>query len=337
MENIVMETPASYKTENRNDYLGGSDTASILSLSPWQSAFMLYQKKIGAFQEEITPAKQKIFDRGHRWEEIVVEMLVDELEEQGHDVKILARNQRYTDPDYPFLRAEIDVELLIDGEEVNGEAKTVSPFAAKAWGEAGTDEIPIYYACQVMHGLMIKPRRRAVVAALTGFDDKPRIHWVDRDDDTIAIIRAKELAFWERIQTRNPPEPETLEDVSFLFKRDLGTVLEADDNILNLCQDIKRLKTDAKTLDSLISELTINLKKQIGDAATVQYAGYTICSWKNNKDSTKANLDKALADFMAWTHSFKDNPQMRGIEETLSQCITENTKTVPGIRPLLIK
>ncbi|MEI7752669.1 MAG: hypothetical protein WCJ71_11360 [Candidatus Omnitrophota bacterium] len=99
---------------------------------------MLYQKKIGEYQEEITPAKQKIFDRGHRWEEIVVEMLVDELEEQGHDVKILARNQRYADPDYPFLRAEIDVELLIDGEEVNGEAKTVSPFAAKAWGEVGT-------------------------------------------------------------------------------------------------------------------------------------------------------------------------------------------------------
>ena len=197
---------------------------------------------------------------------------------------------------------------------------------------------------------MIKPRRRAVVAALTGFDDKPRIHWVDRDDDTIAIIRAKELAFWERIQTRNPPEPETLEDVSFLFKRDLGTVLDADDNILNLCQDIKRLKTDARTLDGLINELTINLKKQIGDAATVNYADYCIASWRNNKDSERINYPAALCDFFNWLKSFKDNPQglsveeaiaqsikndphILSIEETLAQCITENTKTVPGIRP----
>ena len=306
--------------ENRNEYIGGSDTASILGLSPWQSTFMLYQKKIGEYQEEITPAKQKIFDRGHRWEEIVIEMLVDELEEQGHDVKVLARNQRYADYEYPFLRAEIDVELLIDGEEVNGEAKTVSPFAAKAWGEVGTDEIPIYYACQVAHGLMIKPRKRAVVAALTGFDDKPRIHWVDRDDDTIAIIRAKELAFWERIQTRNPPDPETLEDVSYLFKHDLGTVLEADDNVLNLCQEIKRLKGDAKELDGLITELTVNLKKIIGDAATVQYAGYCIASWKNNKDGTKV-------DFPALIKELNPDPEL----------IKKYTKTVPGIRPLLIK
>jgi putative phage-type endonuclease len=322
---------------NRNEYLGGSDVASILSLSPWQSAFMLYQKKIGEYVEEITPAKQKIFDRGHRWEEIVVEMLVDELEEQGHEVKIVARNQRYEDSQYPFIKAEIDVELLIDGEEVNGEAKTVSPFAAKAWGEVGTDEIPIYYACQVMHGLMVKPRRRSVVAALTGFDDKPRIHWVERDDDTIAIIRAKELEFWQRIQTRNPPDPVTLEDVSYLFQRDLGTILEADDNLLALCQEIKRLKADAKDLDGLITEMTTNLKKIIGDAATVQYSGCTIASWKNNKPSENINLSAAIYDFFNWLKSYKDNPQMRGIEDVLSQCIRENTKTVPGIRPLRLK
>jgi putative phage-type endonuclease len=305
---------------NRNEYLGSSDCAAILSLSPWQSAFMLYQKKIGEYVEEITPAKQKIFDRGHRWEEIVIEMLVDELEEQGHDVTVLARNQRYDDPEYPFLRAEIDVELLIDGEEVNGEAKTVSPFAAKAWGEAGSDEIPIYYACQVMHGLMVKPRRRSVVAALTGFDDKPRIHWVDRDDDTIAIIRAKELEFWQRIQNRDAPDPVTLEDVSYLFQRDLGTILEADDNILNLCQEIKRLKTDAQDLGELITDLTVNLKKIIGDAATVQYAGYCIASWRNNKSSEKT-------DWQALVKELKPSREL----------IAKYTHTVPGIRPLLIK
>jgi putative phage-type endonuclease len=305
---------------NRNEYIGSSDAAAILGLSPWQSEFMLYQKKIGEYTEEITPAKQKIFDRGHRWEEIVVEMLVDELENQGHDVKIIGRNNRYQDSQYPFIKAEIDVELLIDGEEVNGEAKTVSPFAAKAWGEEGSDSIPIYYAAQVMHALMVKPRERTVVAALTGFDDKPIIHWIVRDEETIDIIRAKEVAFWERIQNRNPPDPETLEDVSYLFQRDLGTIYEADDTVLNMCQDIKRRKSEIKTLEDIVNEQILTLKKLIGDAATVKYADYVIASWKNNKDSQKT-------DFPALIKAINPDPEL----------IARYTKIVPGNRPLLIK
>ncbi|MBK8117555.1 MAG: YqaJ viral recombinase family protein [Candidatus Accumulibacter sp.] len=104
--------------------------------------------------------KQRLFDRGHRWEPVVVEMLVDELLDRGHDVQIIDRNARYQDPEFPFLACELDLELLIDGEEHNAEIKTVSPFAAKAWGEQDTDEIPLYYAAQVMHGLMVKPRKR---------------------------------------------------------------------------------------------------------------------------------------------------------------------------------
>ena len=174
-----MNAPQEIYAPDRTTYIGGSDVASILGVSPWKSAFALYLEKTGASVEEETPAdKAKIFRRGKRWEPIVVEMLVDELRERGHEVELVAQNQRYADPTFPFLAAEIDLELLIDGEPTNGEAKTVIPFAAKFWGEEETDEIPIYYAAQVMHGLMIQPRRRAVVAALTGFDDRPRVHWV---------------------------------------------------------------------------------------------------------------------------------------------------------------
>ena len=245
-----MNVPQTIFAPDRLSYLGGSDVASILGVSPWTSPFMLYQKKIGDFVEEVTPGKQKIFDRGHRWEPIVVEMLIDELRERGDEVVIIGQNQRYHDPEYPFLAAEIDLELLIDGEEVNGEAKTVNPFAAKAWGDEDSDEIPIYYAAQVMHGLMIKPRRRAVIAALTGFDDKPRVHWIDRDEETISAIRAKEIEFWARIQNREPPEPTTIDDVKFLYQRDGGLVLEADSELIELCQALKDIKAQVKGAES---------------------------------------------------------------------------------------
>jgi putative phage-type endonuclease len=304
----------------RTQYLGGSDCASILSLSPWKTPLMLYEEKIGAYQEEVTPKKQRIFERGHRWEEIVIEMLVDELQDQGHDVKVLDRNQRYTDSEYQFIRAEIDVELLIDGEEVNGEAKTVSPFAAKFWGETGSDEFPVYYQAQTMHGLMVKPRRRCVVAAMTGFDDTPKIHWIERDEETIAAIRSKELEFWHCVQNRIAPEPSNLADLSYLFKQDTGIIIEADDKLLELCMDIKHLKSDSKTLEKQLEELTFTLKKTMGDAAILNYAGCTIATWKNNKSSDKTDW-QALAKEL--------NPSL--------ELIKKYTKTVPGIRPLLIK
>lgn len=315
-----MNAPETIFAPDRTTYLGGSDVAAILGLSPWMSPFMLYQKKIGAFVEEVTPAKQRIFNRGHRWEPIVVEMLVDELRDRGHDVEIIARNQRYQDPELPFLAAEIDLELRVDGEEVNGEAKTVSPFAVKAWGDEDSDEIPVYYAAQVMHGLMIKPRRRTVIAALTGFDDKPRIHWIERDEETIAGIRAREIEFWQRVQERSAPDPSTVDDVKWLYQCDGGTVLEADDEVLGLCQALKDAKAKAKIAESAAELLSTKLKIRMGTAARLLYRNQPLATWKNNKDSVKTDWQSAYLD----------------LGPTAAH-IAKFTSTTPGARPLLLK
>ena len=305
---------------DRTTYIGGSDTAAILGVSPWLSPFMLYQKKIGEFVEEVTPAKQKLYDRGHRWEPIVVEMLVDELKDRGHDVKILARNQRYQDPEFPFLAAEIDLELLIDGEEVNGEAKTINPFAVKDWGDENSDQIPIYYAAQVMHGLMIKPRRRAVIAALTGFDDKPRIHFMERDEETIAGIRSREVAFWNSIQNRQAPALATADDVAFLYKRDIGKTIEASNEILTVCEMLKDTKGQIKNAETQAELLATQIKIFMGDAAVLTYSGKPICTWKNNKSGTKTDW-KAIAEQL----------------EATPEIITLHTQATSGARPLLLK
>ncbi len=315
-----MNAPESIFAPDRSTYLGGADVAAVLGLSPWMTPFMLYQKKIGAFVEEVTPAKQKIFDRGHRWEPIVVEMLVDELRDRGHDVEIIARNQRYQDPEFPFLAAEIDLELLVDGEEVNGEAKTVNPFAAKAWGDEDSDEIPIYYAAQVMHGLMIKPRRRTIIAALTGFDEKPRVHWIERDEETIAGIRAREVEFWKRVQDRNPPDPTDPVDVKWLYQRDGGTAIDADDDLVLLCQQLKDMKANAKNVDGQIELIAAQIKARMGTAATLIYRGKPLATWKNNKDSVATDWKAAYLDL---------SPAAGHIDRF--------TTTKPGARPFVLK
>lgn len=269
---------------DRTTYIGGSDVAAILGISPWKSQFRLYQEKIGAYIEEVTPAKQRMFDRGHRWEPVVAEMVMDELRAIGHDVVLLDRGMRYPDNELPFLAAEIDLELWIDGEETNVEIKTVHPFAAKEWGEEGTDEIPLHYTAQVMHGLMIRPRKTAIVAALIGVDDL-RLHQVRRDDETIAAIRLKEIEFWRRVQDMDPPDPETPEDVKWLYAKDAGTVAEADDELFSVWEDLSYRQEVAKHAEDSIELLQTKIKLAMGTAATLIYQRKKLCTWKSQSSS----------------------------------------------------
>lgn len=307
---------------DRTSFIGGSDAACILGVSKWKTPLQLYMEKIGAHVEEITPAKQRIFDRGHRWEPVVVDMLVDELVGRGHDVEVTARNQRYQDKAYPFLACELDLELRVDGEDVNGEIKTVHPFAAGEWGAPESDEVPIYYAAQVMHGLMLVPRRRTLVAALIGVDDL-RVHWVERDEETIAAIRAKELEFWERVQLRVPPEPTTPEDMKLLYRRDGGQVMEADEDLLRMTQQAKDWKAQAKELDAKLELLTTGIKARMGTNATLLGPdGKPLCTWKNNKPST-------VTDWKALVHHHWPVPPAELVEQF--------TTTKLGARPFILK
>jgi len=304
---------------DRSTYIGSSDAAVILGVSPWKSPFALYQEKIGEYSEEITPAKQKIFNRGKKFEPLILEMLVDELSERGHDVAVMAKNERLRDPEYPFIASESDMVLRIDGEIISAEAKSVNGFAAKLWGEPETDDFPIYYQCQTMHDLMVKRRNKCVVAALIGTDDM-RIHWIERDEEIIQAIRAKEIEFWERIQNRQAPDPVTADDINRLYRHDCGQVLEVDSELLDLVAQASNTKNNLKTVEAHLEVLITQIKARMGEAALLTYNGNKLATWKSNKASTKIDWQSAYL-------SMKPD----------SGHIAAFTTTKHGSRPFLIK
>jgi len=313
---------------NRSEFIGGSDTAAILGVSPWKSPLMLYKEKIGEHVKEVTPAKQKIFNRGKRWEPVVVEMLIDELKDRGHDVRVIDRNNRFSDLEHEFLAAEIDLELLVDGETVNGEMKTVHPFAAKDWGEQDTDEIPIYYTAQILHGQMVTRRNKTIVAALIGADDL-RVHTVDRDDEMINVIRAKELEFWERVQNRQAPEPVSIEDIKLMYAKDSGSIIDASFEILNLCEAAKIIKQNIKIQETNLTEILTEIKLGMSDSSVLIHNGKQLATWRANKDSMKTDWQAAFHDLVGKTTGLG--------QADIDQIIKSATTTKPGARPFLLK
>lgn len=243
---------------DRSTYLGSSDAAAVLGLSPWKTPLALYLEKIGMAPDDSEDdlAKQRLFRRGKKLEPYVLEMLSEEFGYQ-----ITARNRRYRDGFHPFLAAEIDAETEINGETVNIEIKTVHPFAAAGkYGEIDTDEIPIEYAAQAMHGLMVTGRQRTIFGVLVGADNLLRYE-VKRDDETIVGMRKKELDFWiNNVIPMVPPDPIRLTDVYQLFRKDADTIIEATEEIAQLIGEYVAVKRTEKMCEEKIEEL----KFQIG-------------------------------------------------------------------------
>ena len=238
----------------RSSYLGSSDIAAVMGLSPWKTRLDVYLEKIGN-APPLDEDKAKIFKRGKRMEPLVSEMLA---EEYGWD--IVARNARYIDPEFQWMGCEIDAETDIDGERVNIEIKTVHPFAAAKFGDADTDEVPVEYAAQAMYSLMITGRKLCKFGVLVGSDNLSTYEVV-RDEETIIGMRAAAVEFWNNhVLARIPPDPVNLPDIYKLMRRDKGgTQIEANDQTASMVEEYARLSAMSKDADAKAEELRFRI------------------------------------------------------------------------------
>lgn len=261
-------------TVDRQKFIGGSDAAGILGISPWRTPYQIWLDKTQpAMPENVPPERQRVLDRGKRLEPIVLDMLQAET-----GLQVARRNERYIDPSVPFLAAEIDAETA-DGTNI--EIKTASAFRAKEWGEENSDEIPLHYAAQAMHGLMVTGRNLCVFGVLIGGDDL-RVYRVERDDITIAGMREREVAFWRNhVETLQPPPPASEGDLSIRFAKDAGTSIEASAEIARALDELRALKADEDALAERIEGVRNAVKSYMGENAVLTVKGRRAASWKS--------------------------------------------------------
>lgn len=293
---------------DRSSFLGGSDAAAVMGLSPWSTPVELWMQKTGrAPREEPDAATRKRHARGHKLEPFIRDMVVARLEEMGLQVELLACNERYSDPEHPFLSCEIDFELRVtgtvvigdaevtfDGEHINADAKSVAGFARRKWGAVDTEDVPIEYAAQFMHGLMITGRRYCLVGALCSFDDVD-IFWTVRDDETIDAMRPKLVSFWvDHVLADVPPDPMVFDDIKALFPSDNGLVIEADDAVAEQVAQLRSVKQQIKGLEEAEEHLRFAVAEYISPHSTLLFGGKPIATWKAQQD-TRLDQDSLAA------------------------------------------
>ncbi len=278
-------------TPDRTKFLGGSDIAAILGISPWKTAVDLWMDKIQprrAGPEANLQAKR----RGHRLEPYIVDMIREE-----HGLEIVARNERYIDATVPYFAAEIDAETA----DENLEIKTVHPFKSKEWGELDTDQLPLHYVAQAQWGLGIRGRERCRVFALIG--DDLRSYMVERDDVTIEAMREQASLFWTKyvLGKVRPPldfaDSKTLESLRRLYPGTDGSTIEANAMHEHWRAVLETAQEMAKKYDAVVDGAKAHLLAEMGAAALLSFRDGK--AFRRKEISTKAvTIEKPAGRYM---------------------------------------
>lgn len=255
------------KVIDRTQFIGGSDIAAILGISPWRTALGLWTDKVYPDPKKDTQVQR----RGKRLESYILEMVKDEF-----GFEAMHRNQRYTDPEIPYFSAEIDAEAAGDLKHENLEIKSVHPFKMHEWGEEGTDALPLHYAAQAQWGLGVTRRDICQVFALIG--DDLRHYCIERDDATISAMRERAEEFWQKFILPKIAPPLDYEDERVLdyLKRIYpgtdGTTLKADDSDESWRRIYDDARIHADKYENVAQGAKAHLLERMGSAAMLQFS-----------------------------------------------------------------
>ncbi|MFF1348458.1 YqaJ viral recombinase family protein [Streptomyces sp. NPDC058322] len=168
-----------------------TEIAAVMGLSPWASRFSLWHKKAGLPTPpfEGNPA----VEWGNRLEPVVAKKFADE-----HPELELRTTGTWRHRDRDWQRATPD--RIAQDRLV--EVKT-SPFG-DGWGPSGSDEIPIYYRCQVQWQLDTLGLDVCHVALLVSGHDY-REYVVEYDETDARVMREAAERFLDNVRQGNRP------------------------------------------------------------------------------------------------------------------------------------
>lgn len=249
-----------------NAVISPSKVAAILGLSRWDSAYQLWHRMKGIVPPE--PPKDT-FDAGHAFEATMAYLW--KLENEGWrlspaEVQIVGDPTRFG---FPFV-ATLDRVGSRGAWRRVVEFKIANDADDAEWGDAGTDEVPPGYACQV--------NAQQGLTGITDFDGhlmllppryKPRTYTMPWDPEfffDVAIPKCKQ--FWDSLGADEPPP---LDDSTATWDCVRKLHPEIDDTATadvdrQLAADLFEANTAHKEAEGRLRGLKTRLLDQMGDA-----------------------------------------------------------------------
>ena len=181
-----MDQPAWKKW--RQQGLGASDAPIVMGVSPWTTRYQLWCDKTGRVTKD--DGDNWATERGNRLEPMA---RADYELRFGREMPVVLAEHR----DYPFLRASLDGF----GEGIVLEIKCPGEADHKL---AMSGSVPSKYYPQLQHQLLVTGARCAHYYSFDG--QRTALVEVAPDHSYMEILLGELIAFWELVQTEQPPE-----------------------------------------------------------------------------------------------------------------------------------
>jgi len=285
--------------EKRRKCITGTDIGSILGINRYGSPISVFMDKIG-LSEPISENEPMFWGKA-------LEPVIAARYERDNGVALtqgtfITKKEIFGGtPD--FLSPDRLIEI-----------KTAGFYAAKSWGESGTDQIPESYLCQVQWYLMLTDREIADIPVLIGGQDY-RTYTVVRNNALIDILTSSAEAFWNDcvVPQLAPPIDNSAASKQFLesfFPRSRGNMLEATAESGNMARELKAMRDEIDRLEERKALIENQLKMAIGDNDGITGDKFKV-TWRSAKDTVKTDWEKLAKTFDLSPHMIKEFTSVR--------------------------
>lgn len=262
-----------------------SKVAAILGVSPYESPRSLWHLMRGDVQP---PAgATAVQSRGHYLEPAILAWWAD----QHPEMELTGRQVLATKPGLDWAAANLDAWAV----RRDGDGPALAVVEAKSsdkddeWGTPGTDEIPAYYAAQVIWAMHVSGAPIAYVPIITSHLAF-REYVVHYDADLATDIEARCAAFYASLAAAVPPALDdhvaTYESLRRIHPDiEDGTEVELDPAVAREFVEATRA---ARTADARLTGAKSALLDALGHSKRAVCAGQVIAQRQNTASGTPA-------------------------------------------------
>lgn len=228
------------QADARSKGIGGSEAAVACGISPWKTPVQLWQEKRGEVPPPNLDDNELVL-----WGGLLEDVIATEWARR-HQKTVHRVNETRWSKVNEFMCANIDRRVV--GVREGLEIKNASQWTNEAWGEVGSDDVPLYYLTQGIHYMHVLDYDAWNYGVLLG-GNQLLSYRVERDSQIEKQVIAQEARFWECVQTGTPPPALRVDDLTRLYPKTSGRIT-ATPEILEAVMRYREIKALIKPLDN---------------------------------------------------------------------------------------
>lgn len=277
-----------------------SEIATVLGISPWDSAFNLYWKKLGEIPDDYDDDTLSLGRHLEPW--------IADRWAADHPEWTVALGGLWANKERPWQMSTTDRDLYgphvsewlsqrVDRPIPESVVEVKHSGSYDGWGEDGSDEIPTYYRAQVLWQLDTLGLTKAHVTCFFLATRSRRDYVIAYEETDVKLMRDAAQEFLAQLYWEDPPpidhHPATTSALKQLHP-------DVEDGEVEICEDLAYAYRQAKrTLDDAQADyglLTNEVRAALGGVKTATSAGAKVAT-RSVFEQSRVDSKRLKAEF----------------------------------------